>query len=233
MANHPNTESTTGTMVLEWFKINSRGCAGLFGTLFVPCRVSNVRRMSPRRASVRPKAFKCIHPQTSLAYFVCSGVRFGSSAWKRRAAPTTWRSMRCEVTMSRSHTFDTLRNIYVHRHHPRLSLVGELRAACLDGHSSLQGDTSGAPWSVGCVAEHGARSSLDLKGDLVADRLTLYTCVSEYRTCVSSHRVQRHASVPSAEPKKKKEKAESLVVVVSSSLPRSPNLPPPAPRVAP
>ena len=101
------------------------------------------------------------------------------------------------------------------------------------GHSSLQGDTSGAPWSVGCVAEHGARSSLDLKGDLVADRLTLYTCVSEYRTCVSSHRVERHASVPSAEPKKKKEKAESLVVVVSSSLPRSPNLPPPAPRVAP
>lgn len=114
--------------------------------------------------------------------------------------------MRCEVTMSRSHTFDTLRNIYVHRHHPRLSLVGELRAACLDGHSSLQGDTSGAPWSVGCVAEHGARSSLDLKGDLVADRLTLYTCVSEYRTCVSSHRVERHASVPSAEPKKRKKK---------------------------
>ena len=70
MANHPNAESTTGTMVLEWFKINSRGCAGLFGTLHVPCRVSNVRRMSPRRASVRPKAFKCTHePRSSAALF--------------------------------------------------------------------------------------------------------------------------------------------------------------------
>ena len=193
-------------MVLEWFKINSRGCAGLFGTLHVPCRVSNVRRMSPRRASVRPKAFKCIHPQTSLAYFVCSGVRFGSSAWKRRAAPTTWRSMRCEVTMSRSHTFNTLRNIYVHRHHPRLSLVGELRAACLDGHSSLQGDTSGAPWSVGCVAEHGARSSLEVETIWRQSRIS----VGHVHVClrVSNVRVITSRRAPQVGPQRRTKKTK-------------------------
>jgi hypothetical protein len=62
----------------------------------------------------------------------------------------------------KSHTFDTmLKETNVHRHHPRLSLVGELRAACLRKTAALY--TSGAPWSVGCVAEHGARSSLEVE----------------------------------------------------------------------
>ena len=72
-----------GTDESQLNKFISRGCSGrLMRKLHVPCRVSNVRRMSPRRASVRLKAFKCIHPRTSLVCFVCSGVRFGSSGWK-------------------------------------------------------------------------------------------------------------------------------------------------------
>ena len=80
MANHPNTESTTGAIIVETEVADAQ--VDLHYLLHVPCRVSNVRRMSPRRASVRPKAFKYMHPRTSLVCFVCSGVRFGSSAWK-------------------------------------------------------------------------------------------------------------------------------------------------------
>jgi hypothetical protein len=82
VANHPNTESTTG--MIDQFTVADAQVA-LHYLLHVSRRVSNVRRMSPRRASVRPKAFKYMHPRTSLVRrdcFVCSGVRFGSSAWK-------------------------------------------------------------------------------------------------------------------------------------------------------
>ena len=145
------------------------------------------------------------------------------------------RGARCDVSSpDHHHTFDTLPSCNVHRHHPRLSLVGELRAACLDSRASLTHPAPRGASDVWRSTEHEVHSR---SNGLYVSRgciLALYTCVSEYRTCVSSHRVERHKSVSSAEQKKpKKTKAESLVVVVSSSLPRSPNLPPPAPRVAP
>jgi len=201
----------------------------------VPCPVSNVRRMSPRRASVRPKAFKCTHePRSSAALFrvqrrtvqfVGVEVKSGSDDV---ALDAMWGSG------PSSHVRYAVRDPNVHRHHPRLSLVGELRAACLDSHASLTHPAPRGASDVWRSTEHEVHSR---SNGLYVSRgciLALYTCVSEYRTCVSSHRVERHKSVSSAEQKKpKKTKAESLVVVVSSSLPRSPNLPPPAPRVAP
>ena len=201
----------------------------------MPCPVSNVRRMSPRRASVRPKAFKCTHePRSSAALFrvqrrtvqfVGVEVKSGSDGV---ALDAMWGSG------PSSHVRYAVRDPNVHRHHPRLSLVGELRAACLDSHASLTHPAPRGASDVWRSTEHEVHSR---SNGLYVSRgciLALYTCVSEYRTCVSSHRVERHKSVSSAEQKKpKKTKAESLVVVVSSSLPRSPNLPPPAPRVAP
>ena len=201
----------------------------------MPCHVSNVRRMSPRRASVRPKAFKCTHePRSSAALFrvqrrtvqfVGVEVKSGSDDV---ALDAMWGSG------PSSHVRYAVRDPNVHRHHPRLSLVGELRAACLDSHASLTHPAPRGASDVWRSTEHEVHSR---SNGLYVSRgciLALYTCVSEYRTCVSSHRVERHKSVSSAEQKKpKKTKAESLVVVVSSSLPRSPNLPPPAPRVAP
>ena len=201
----------------------------------MPCPVSNVRRMSPRRASVRPKAFKCTHePRSSAALFrvqrrtvqfVGVEVKSGSDDV---ALDAMWGSG------PSSHVRYAVRDPNVHRHHPRLSLVGELRAACLDSHASL---THPAPRGASDVLRSTEHEVHSRSNGLYVSRgciLALYTCVSEYRTCVSSHRVERHKSVSSAEQKKpKKTKAESLVVVVSSSLPRSPNLPPPAPRVAP
>ena len=191
--------------------------------------------MSPRRASVRPKAFKCTHePRSSAALFrvqrrtvqfVGVEVKSGSDDV---ALDAMWGSG------PSSHVRYAVRDPNVHRHHPRLSLVGELRAACLDSHASLTHPAPRGASDVWRSTEHEVHSR---SNGLYVSRgciLALYTCVSEYRTCVSSHRVERHKSVSSAEQKKpKKTKAESLVVVVSSSLPRSPNLPPPAPRVAP
>ena len=201
----------------------------------MPCPVSNVRRMSPRRASVRPKAFKCTHePRSSAALFrvqrrtvqfVGVEVKSGSDDV---ALDAMWGSG------PSSHVRYAVRDPNVHRHHPRLSLVGELRAACLDSHASLTHPAPRGASDVWRSTEHEVHSR---SNGLYVSRgciLALYTCVSEYRTCVSSHRVERHRSVPITEQKKqKKTKAESLVVVVSSSPPRSPNLPPPAPRVAP
>ena len=98
----------------------------------MPCPVSNVRRMSPRRASVRPKAFKCTHePRSSAALFrvqrrtvqfVGVEVKSGSDGV---ALDAMWGSG------PSSHVRYAVGDPNVHRHHPRLSLVGELRAACL------------------------------------------------------------------------------------------------------
>jgi hypothetical protein len=205
--------------------------------MYVPCRVSNVRRMSPRRASVRLKAFGTIHQRVnSSAAFVSCVAAYGSVRRRGSEERLRRRGARCDVSSpDHHHTFDTLPSCNVHRHHPRLSLVGELRAACLDCklpvyiRRLVERRMCGGARSTKFTRGHQGRCS---RGWIAFKQL--YMFVSEYRTCVSSHRVERHTSVSSAEQKKqKKTKAESLVVVVSSSLPRSPNLPPPAPRVAP
>ena len=102
--------------------------------MYVPCRVSNVRRMSPRRASVRLKAFGTIHQRVnSSAAFVSCVAAYGSVRRRGSEERLRRRGARCDVSSpDHHHTFDTLPSCNVHRHHPRLSLVGELRAACLD-----------------------------------------------------------------------------------------------------
>ena len=189
----------------------------------MPCPVSNVRRMSPRRASVRPKAFKCTHePRSSAALFrvqrhtvqfVGVEVKSGSDDV---ALDAMWGSG------PSSHVRYAVGDPNVHRHHPRLSLVGELRAACLDSRASLTHPAPRGASDVWRSTEHEVHSR---SNGLYVSRgciLALYTCVSEYRTCVSSHRVERHRSVPIAEQKKKPKKAESLVrrcIVVASEKP--------------
>ena len=191
-------------------------------------------RVEPR--SDQRRSSTCTHEPHS---FVSCVAAYGSVRRRGSEERLRRRGARCDVSLNtHTHVRYVASAIYVHRHHPRLSLVGELRAACLvHRYSRKVHSTHPAPRGASDVwrsTEHEVHSR---SNGLYVSRgciLALYTCVSEYRTCVSSHRVERHRSVPSAEQKKpKKTKAESLVVVVSSSLPRSPNLPPPAPRVAP
>ena len=192
--------------------------------LHVPCHVSNVRRMSPRRASVRPKAFKYMHPRTSLVCFVCAA--YGSVRRRRSEERLRRRGARCDVRLNTHHTRSIRSSaIYVHRHHPRLSLVGELRAACLVPDQQVH-STHPAPRGASDVwrsTEHEVHSR---SNGLYVSRgciLALYTCVSEYRTCVSSHRVERHRSVPSTEQKKPKKKqsrkSRRRCIVVASEKP--------------
>ena len=192
----------------------------------MPCPVSNVRRMSPRRASVRPKAFKCTHePRSSAALFrvqrrtvqfVGVEVKSGSDDV---ALDAMWGSG------PSSHVRYAVRDPNVHRHHPRLSLVGELRAACLDGHSSLQGDTSGAPWSVGCVAEHGARSSLEVERVVRQSRMhlgTVHVClrVSNVRVITSRRAPQVGLQRRTKKTKKNQSrKSRRRCIVVASEKP--------------
>ena len=159
-------------------------------------------RVEPR--SDQRRSSTCTHEPHSSAAFVSCVAAYGSVRRRGSEERLRRRGARCDVRSTNSRSMRSCQRptCTVTTRDCRSSVNFVLRASV----KCFAPNTSGASWSVGCVAEHGARSSLEVETIWRQSRIS----VGHVHVClrVSNVRVITSRRAPQVGPQRRTKKTK-------------------------